>query len=462
MKKWLFNVILVPSLIGVITLPVFHETGMAKNQPAKEIILFNNEKIPTPVLSLLENKYPQVKKTLLPEIGLLKLDTENQAAIEEIKQSFPENIELLGRESTLTIPKNHELNPDSVKLAPNALSSGQIEDALLYQIIGWDMKKITEDGQSYLKETGNHGVKVALIDSGIDFNHPDLKENIISKGKSFVPNVADTQDRMGHGTMTAGTIGANGLMLGVGPDLGIIPYKVMDSWEEGAESTWVTAAIIQAAKDGVDVINVSLGTYKSLKNPEDRAIVESFQRAVKFAHKKGAIVVASAGNENTDLKEAFTQDKNVHLPGGGSSFILNVSATDKDNKLASYSNYGRITVAAPGGDYGAYWETEQLLDPLAMTLTTYPTDLPQPYLSQLLGLPPGYVFTMGTSVAAPKVSGAVGILIAEQREKGIKPLSFNDINYILKKSSLDIGEKGQDSYFGYGLININKALDEIK
>ncbi|PGL84620.1 hypothetical protein CN931_10980 [Bacillus sp. AFS054943] len=476
MKKWqsrLGTIILVLTTVILFTV-TFNKPSNAESGN-DQLFIFADSNTSEEVNQFLKKKYPSVKRTVIPEIAMVKLeDTDNGQYIKasnEIKEKFHNKIESTGPESKIIDPKEDNLNSSisENEIIPTAVPDIE-EKAKLYQVLGWDIKKITEDGESFKKQKGNHNVKVAIIDSGIDFNHPDLKENIISKGKSFVPGVENTEDHMGHGTMAAGSIAANGNMLGVGPDLGIIPYKVMDNWQDGAESAWVTQAIIAATKDGVDVINLSLGTYKSLEKPEDRVSVESYKRAVKYAHKHGVIVVASAGNESLDNtnptliaeKRGFFGDKQVHLPGGGLPSLITVSATDKNDLLASYSNYGGVSVAAPAGDYGPEWATQKKLDPLAMTLTTYPTNLPQPPISKALNLPEGYVLMSGTSVAAPKVSGAVGVLIAEQQKKGRKSLKLAQLKNILKKSSTDLGAPGKDPQYGYGLINVNKALELIE
>ncbi|MGR5978801.1 S8 family serine peptidase [Bacillus cereus] len=477
MKKWqskLGTIIVILTTIFLFTF-TFNKSSNAESEK-DQIFVFTDSNASEEVNQFLKKQYPNVKRTVIPEISMVKLEDSNNdeqliKASNDIKEKYHNKIETTGPESKIIDSKENTLNSIVPKneIIPTIVPDIE-EKANLYQVLGWDIKKITGDGKSFKRQKGNHNVKIAIIDSGIDFNHPDLKENIISKGKSFVPNVDNMDDHMGHGTMAAGSIAANGKMLGVGPELGIIPYKVMDNWQDGAESTWVTQAIIAATKDGVDVINLSLGTYKSLENPEDRVVVEAYERAVKYAHKHGVIVVASAGNESLDNnnptliaeKRGFSGDKQVHLPGGGLSSLITVSATDKNDLLASYSNYGGVTVAAPAGDYGPDWATQQKLDPFSMTLTTYPTNLPQPPISKALNLPEGYVLMSGTSVAAPKVSGVVGVLIAEQQKKGHKSLKLAQLKNIFKKSSTDLGVPGKDPEYGYGLINVNKALELIK
>lgn len=364
MKRWLSKAALV-TLLAVGSSLTFYQSSEAKNTSAY-LIVFRNSQIPAEIIHLLNERYPHLKTTVVQEIGTIKFeetaDGEADKVMEEIKRQYAGSIEQTGPEQRMMLPKP----PDDTKVSPDQymrkemafqdnsisqLSGTNLQRAEFYQQFGWDIKKITGDGQSFFKEKGSHRVRIAVIDSGIDFNHPDLKANIVSKGRSFIPQVDNTEDHLGHGTMAAGTIAANGKLLGVGPELGIIPYKVMENWEDGAESTWVTQAIIQATKDGADVINVSLGTYKSLRNREDRAVVEAYRRAVQFAFSRGAIVVASAGNEGLDLsnpkevaeKRGFPGDAQMHFPGGGVPNVISVSATNKADQLAFYSNYGELS-----------------------------------------------------------------------------------------------------------------------
>ncbi|MED4255794.1 S8 family serine peptidase [Priestia megaterium] len=483
MKKSVFKVVAVAFIIVALSTTSFSSYTLAKDDSAY-LIVFKENQIPNEAKRILNNKYPKLKITPMSEIGTIKVEKTNSEiqnqAIMELRKGLQDKIEYISKENKLYLPKNVYLKKDEIfktsfnfsnkknSIFKDSLTS-DTQNGELSKILGWDTDKITEQGKSYVKQPGNHDIKIALVDSGIDFNHPDLKNNILSEGKSFVPHVSNTDDHMGHGTMTAGSIAANGKMLGVGPNLGIIPYKVMDNWVDGAESSWVIEAIIAAANDNVDIINLSLGTYKSLNRVEDSAIVEGYSRALKYAHKKGAIVVASAGNEGYDTSNptnlakqmGLEGDKQIHLPGSASNYLINVSATNKKDKLSSYSNYGGITLAAPGGDYGDEWETNGI-DPSELVLVTYPTNLPQPYISQVLNLPKGYTLSVGTSLAAPKVAGAIGVLLAESREKSYRELSTNKIEKILRKSSVDLGAKGKDPQFGYGRLNLNKALDLVK
>src|SRR5690606_38564853 len=161
----------------------------------------------------------------MPEIASLKVEGKSndqvKKAIEEIQRKYSDRVEVIGNEKEITPPsppsflKHSSKKPATSHKKPAKSPKINIDAADVYQQWGWDIKKVTNNGASYKKGTGSHQVKVAIIDSGIDFQHPDLKDNILSTGKSFVPGVSDTSDQMGHGTMVAGGMAANGRMLGV-------------------------------------------------------------------------------------------------------------------------------------------------------------------------------------------------------------------------------------------------------
>ncbi|WJD83666.1 S8 family serine peptidase [Priestia megaterium] len=480
MNKLLKKLIISIGFILFINSFTFSTHILANNQSQESyLIIFKDNKVPTQAVELLKQKYKSTPISVISEIGALKVETTSNLLIKELKKDYKKQIQYIGPETKLEDPRDFKIkkqflirgNVKESKMIDSSLSEHSIplNSGELSNVYGWDTDKITNNGESYKKQPGNSTIKVALIDSGVDFSHPDIKDNIVSKGKSFVPGVTDTEDRMGHGTMTAGAIAANGKLLGVGPKLGIVPYKVMDNWIDGAESTWVISAIIQAANDNMDVINLSLGTYKSLNKQEDAAIIEGYNRAIKYAYKKGSIIVASAGNEGYDTRDAaklalqmgLEGDKQIHLPGGNSQYLLNVSATNKQDELSSYSNFGSIDLAAPAGDYGEYWASQGILDPSALTLVAYPTTLPEPYINQVLNLPRGYTLSVGTSLAAPKVSGAVGVILAENQAKGHKKIPMTKVKNILKRSATDLGPKGKDDKFGYGLLNLDRAIDLV-
>ncbi|WP_339848359.1 S8 family serine peptidase [Paenibacillus sp. FSL W7-1088] len=214
------------------------------------------------------------------------------------------------------------------------------------------------------------------------------------------------------------------------------------------------------------MINLSLGTYKSLLKPDDQAALLAYERALAYAQLKGVTVVASSGTDGLNisdpsiLAQALKWDASelaVHAPGGLPD-VITVSAYNRQHEKAFYSNYGlHDMIASPGGDYGSTWFTKGELNLTSMCLTTYPTHLPQSELSKLVGLPVGYEFMIGTSLAAPKVAASAGLLIAEAKERGYR-LSPSAVKDMLFETANDYGEHGADEDFGVGGVNVYEAL----
>jgi subtilisin family serine protease len=366
-----------------------------------------------------------------------------------------------------------------------------------YWSLQWDMHRLTNEGKSYAVESGGtktssgvvHKAVVGIIDSGIDASHPDLKANFIG-GKNFVPaggydnsvpaeqgNPNDVTDTNGHGTHVAGSIAGNGKVKGVGPDLGIRAYRIFDS-SGNAPTAPIVAAIIEAANDGVDVINMSIGGFDNLKyynegtRYNDVADVVLWKRAVQYALNKNVTVVAAAGNESlnyadkkslTDYMNAAYGDENLIYKGvsietpGGTPGVMTVSSSNKWSRdtLAFYSNYGNsfIDIAAPGGDNGPVYDATRDLakrDFTYRTLSTWPTNLP-PYKATTLT--PNYAYLHGTSMAAPKVAGIAGVIKAEHPD-----YTPSQVQALIKKTAFDYGKKGHDPLFGSGEANAYTAL----
>jgi len=178
------------------------------------------------------------------------------------------------------------------------------------------------------------GVKVAVIDTGIDCTHPDLQCDF-SAGTNIVSPGSDPMDDNEHGTHVSGTIAGRGSggPYGVAPQATLIPVKVLDASGSGSLSD-IVAGIDWAAKAGVDVINMSLG------GPNGSAALE---RAVKSALAKGVVVVCAAGNSGPD-------PNTVGFPGGYPGVIA-VAASDSNDDVAQFSSRGpQVAFIAPGVD----------------------------------------------------------------------------------------------------------------
>jgi subtilisin family serine protease len=254
----------------------------------------------------------------------------------------------------------------------------------------WDMRAINAGADAWAEATGE-GVTVGVIDGGVDFSHPDLLGAIdVGLSCSFIhastptadPDEVDAagdcsdkgavQDLQGHGTHVATTIAGrlNGIgIAGVAPDATIVALKACTvAGYCFADS--VAAALRYAGDHGIDVVNLSLFAdpyWMYCKNDADqRAILKTLSSASKYAQQRGVVVVASAGNESTDLSHPTTDDISPDWPPDSAVVrdvgnncqvapselpgVVTVAATGVTT-LASYSNTGHtVNVAAPGGD----------------------------------------------------------------------------------------------------------------
>jgi len=255
--------------------------------------------------------------------------------------------------------------------------------------------------------TGSSSITIAIVDSGVDYSHPELDGKVIG-GWDFVNGDADASDDNGHGTSVAGIAAAetnNSIgIAGVSWGARILPVKVLD-WAGLGSYEDLAAGIIYSTDAGAAVINLSLG---------GSAPSELLKQAIDYATSAGVLVIAASGNNGTS---------GVLYPAKYSSVIA-VSATDSGNQIASFSNYGpEVDIAAPGQNI-------------------FSTNTDQ-----------GYATRSGTSMAAPMVSGAAAILLG---------LPGNNAPSLVRQqlltTALDIPPYGKDSYSGYGLLQIDKAI----
>jgi len=266
---------------------------------------------------------------------------------------------------------------------------------------------------------GDASTIIAIVDTGVDMTHPDLADKIVSTGHDFANDDDDATDDVWHGTHVAGIAAAdtnnNVGIAGVAWNCRILPVKVTDATGEGYYS-WIIDGITWAADNGAKVINVSLGGDVADPLLED---------ACKYAHDKGVVIVAAAGNSGT---------LGVSYPAAYDSYVLAVAASDYNDTIASFSSYGpEVDVAAPG-----VW----ILAPA-----------PQWYVGD--GYLP-YLFASGTSMASPHVAGLAALI------RSAKPdLSVDDLMKVIRYTADDVNKSvfpGRDDHAGYGRINMARAL----
>lgn len=283
-------------------------------------------------------------------------------------------------------------------------------------------------------EKGDQSVIVAVLDTGVITDHPDLKDHLLL-GADFVggqksypvenytitdsdPTDETTRNEGGsHGTHVAGIIGAitNNYrgVAGINWNVKILPVRVLE--KKGGTSWDIAEGIYYAIDQGASIINLSLGSrYESYLQKE----------AVQSAYDKGVTIIAATGNEGGD----------VYYPAAYKETIA-VGAVNRDNTITYYSNYGpEVDVVAPGGGSGgSVFSTWGYVDDQGKTT-------------------PGYVGMVGTSMATPHVSGVAALLVAS---------GINDPEKIrsrLANTAVDLGVDGKDNKYGYGLVDAYSAL----
>ena len=299
----------------------------------------------------------------------------------------------------------------------------------------WGLQKIFAP-QAWDLSTGDSDVVIAVLDWGVDLDHPDLRDKMWTNPDEIPDNETDDdgngytddvygwdfanddnnpQDDYGHGSHVAGIAAAatnNGVgIAGVAFNNRIMAVKVGDGATGKARYSSIANGIIYAADNGVKVINLSLGGYAFSTNLGD---------AVNYAWAAGCIMVGAAGNNNkSDLFYPAAYDN-----------VIGVSSTDQNDVRASSSNYGSyISVAAPGvGIYSTYWNGNST-----------------------------YTFMSGTSMATPHVAGLAALLFSQD------DTSTNaTVRSLIEVTADDLDAAGWDQYYGYGRINAYAALSNTE
>ena len=269
----------------------------------------------------------------------------------------------------------------------------------------WGMSKI-QAPQAWGVTHGSSSIKIAILDTGIDLTHPDLAAKIVAT-KNFSTSTT-VSDVYGHGTHCAGIAAAitnnSTGVAGAGYNSNLMDVKVLNDNGSGYTSA-ISQGIIWAADNGANVINLSLGATGGST---------TFQQAVDYAWNKGVVVVAAAGNNGSS---------NPSYPAYYSNTIA-VAATDENDKLYSFSNYGDwVDVAAPGSAY-----------------STLPNS--------------GYGNMSGTSMATPFVSGLAALAFSVAKDSNQDSRLNDEVRTMIEDNTDNVGITS----IGHGRINAYKTV----
>ncbi|MCY9510031.1 S8 family serine peptidase [Paenibacillus larvae] len=427
-----------------------------------QIIVIKDKHHAKPIIKKITKKFPALKLDFIKEIGVIQIEHHEKEVIDKaIKYIHTKYRKYIVQESEVTNPFDldtmltNQSNVDSNGPPRNLQGDPNV---YYWQ---WGVNYVTEDKKSYSIAKGSNNVTIAILDSGIDMNHPDLVDNIVSPGRSFVPGEPTTMDYVGHGTEVAGIIAANGNIMGVGPEIGIVPYKIFS--REGGRAFWMIKAIVEATNDRHKVLNISAGIYQSYNNKTGGAIVEAFRRAVDYANNRGSIIVNSAGNEGYNIDQIIREGEDdrevIRLPSVLPN-VTTVGASTLERVPSPYSNYGtKVDLYAPGGSYGAIGHEDEF-DLSFLLLTTYPTYLEQSAVARMIGLPQGYDLDIGTSLATPAVAATYALVIQKLNEQRLIKTP-RDIADIVMETTVPL--RANDSAGrSVRMVNAYKALQYIE
>lgn len=330
----------------------------------------------------------------------------------KIKRDFDKFLIIKSRSlTTKELMKKLAEHPDSVFAEPNfLLLPNRKPNDTYYTEYQWNLPLIGME-QSWDISEGSSDVIVAVVDTGVDLEHPEFAGKLV-EGYNVLEDNNKPQDDNGHGTHVSGVIAAktnnkDGIA-GMTWKSKLMPVKAIGADGSGS-AVDIAQGIYWATDHGADVINLSVGNYTSSA---------ALKEACQYAYEKNVVLVAASGNDASDqpsFPAAYDQ-------------VLSVAAVDHRKERADFSNFGEhIDVSAPG------------------------VDIPSTYIYS------DYASLSGTSMACPHVAALAALV------RSVHPdMKNRDVMEVIRKSAVDLGPPGHDQLYGYGMIDVSQTLRQIR
>lgn len=368
-----------------------------------------------------QGKYDSIVLDFREDVPASQIEANLSAITQSLNVAPQLNSEFSGRDNVYIVKGDKNILK-SLKKSKLAKSTEFIEPNYIYYKLDipndpdygkqWNLRSINVE--SAWDETKGAGVTVAVIDTGIS-RVPDLEKTQFVEGYDFVGDKKEAEDDNGHGTHVAGTIAQstnnNYGVAGIAYEANLMPLKVLNDFGGGTISD-IAEAIKFAADHNADVINMSLGGAGES---------QLMQEAINYAHQKGVVIVAAAGNSDEN-----SADYPARYPQ-----VISVAAIDSSGEKAPYSNYGAgVDISAPGGS-----DTGKILQ------ETIDPETRQPKFE-------GF---QGTSMAAPHVAGVAALIKAS----GVT--EPNEVLSVLQKSARVIRDDALNHY-GAGQLDASAAV----
>ncbi|WP_246010953.1 S8 family peptidase [Brevibacillus nitrificans] len=329
----------------------------------------------------------------------------------KIKRDFDKFIIIKSRSlTTKQLMKKLAEHPDSVFAEPNfLLLPNRTPNDPYYTEYQWNLSLIGME-QSWDVSEGSSDVIVAVVDTGVDMEHPEFEGKLV-EGYNVLDGSNKPQDDNGHGTHVSGVIAAktnnkDGIA-GMTWKSKLMPIKAIGADGSGS-AVDIAQGIYWATDHGADVINLSVGNYTSSA---------ALKEACKYAYDNNVVLVAASGNDASDQPS---------YPAAYDE-VLSVAAVDHLKERADFSNFGDyVDVAAPG------------------------VDIPSTYIYS------DYASLSGTSMACPHVAALAALV------RSVHPdMKSHDVMELIRSSALDLGPPGHDQLYGFGMIDVNRTLRQL-